>query len=331
MAQSKSYEQLTQEERDTISTLYAQRVSLSEIARRIHRNKSTISREISRNKAPIRNVYGACRAHEKAKERKKQAGKRARLKNSTIRNYVKRHLRMGWTPDQIAGSLKARYPQYKICVESIYQFVYDPEVRRVENFVPNLVRAHRIRNYRGQRKTHRKSHIPERKSILERPKTVQHRKQSGHWEADTVVARSSDAALLATVERKSRYTKLTRLNRRTAKQVRVALNRTLSQYGKHLRRTITYDNGQENVEHVIVNKTLGTKSYFCQPYHSWEKGTVENTIGIVRRTYPKKTNFDHVSAKEVKRLERKLNNTPRKVLHYRTPKEVFNQQRCTSS
>lgn len=331
MAQSKSYEQLTQEERDTIATLYAQRVSLSEIARRIHRNKSTISREISRNKAPIRNVYGACRAHEKAKERKRQAGKRARLKNSTIRNYVKRHLRMGWTPDQIAGSLKARYPQYKICVESIYQFIYDPEVRRIENFVPNLVRAHRIRNYRGQRKTHRKSHIPERKSILERSKTVQHRKQAGHWEADTVVARSSDAVLLATVERKSRYTKLTRLNRRTAKQVRVALNRTLSQYGKHLRRTITYDNGQENVEHVIVNKTLGTKSYFCQPYHSWEKGTVENTIGIVRRTYPKKTNFDHVSAKDVKRLERKLNNTPRKVLHYRTPKEVFNKQRCTSS
>ena len=331
MAQPRSYHQITQEERDTIATLYAQRVSLSEIARKLDRNKSTISREISRNKAPIRRVYGSCRAHNKAKERKIEAGQRPRLKNAFIRNYVKRHLRMEWTPEQIAGSLRVRYSQYSICVESIYRFIYDREVRRHEDFVQVLPRAHRIRNYRGQRKTHRMLRIPERISILERPESVQHRKQAGHWETDTIIARTSEAALLATVERKSRYLKLNRLNRRSSQQVRVTLNRTLSQYGKHLRRTITYDNGQENVDHMIVNKTLGTRSFFCQPYHSWEKGTVENTIGIVRRTYPKKTNFDLVSAADVKRLERKLNNTPRKVLHYQTPKEVFNQLRCTSS
>lgn len=331
MAQPKRYIQITQEERDTIAALYAQRVSLSEIARQLQRNKSTISREISRNKAPIRRVYGACRAHNKAKERKIQAGQRPRLKNAYIRNYVRRHLRMEWTPDQIAGRLPIKHPQHSICVESIYRFIYDPDVRRHEDFVPVLARAHRIRNRRGQRKTHRMPHIPERKSILERPIVVQNRKQSGHWETDTVIARSSVAALLATVERKSRYTKLAKLQRRTAQQVRITLNRTLSQYKKHLRRTITYDNGQENVEHIIVNQTLGTRSYFCQPFHSWEKGTVENTIGIVRRTYPKKTNFDLVSAADVKRLERKLNNTPRKVLHYLTPKEVFDHLRCTSS
>lgn len=331
MAQPNRYNQLTQEERDKIAFLYAQRVSLSEIARQLQRNKSTISREISRNKAPIRRVYGACRAHNQAKERKQQAGQRPRLKNPKIRNYVKRHLRMEWTPEQIAGSLRVRYPGDSICVESIYRFIYAPEIRQKENFVSKLPRAHRIRNYRGQRKTHRNPHIPERISILERPPSIQRRKQPGHWEADTVVARTSTAALLTTVERTSRYTKIARLKRRTAKQVRIAINRSLSQYDKRLRRTITYDNGQENVEHLIVNKTLGTKSYFCQPFHSWEKGTVENTIGIIRRTFPKKTNFDRVSAADVKRLERKLNNTPRKVLHYLTPKEVFNQQRCTSS
>ena len=325
MAHPRCYTQITQGERDAIAALYAQRASLSEIARRLDRNKSTISREISRNKAPIRRVYGACRADTKAKERKRQAGRRPRLKNTIIRTYVKRHLRMGWTPEQIAGRLRIKYPQHSICVESIYRFIYDPNVRRQENFVPLLVRAHRIRHRRGQRKTHRTTHIPERKSIVERPETVDHRKQAGHWETDTVIARTSQAALLATVERTSRYTKLSRLNRRTAQQVRISLNRTLSQYGKHLRRTITYDNGQENVEHVIVNKTLGTRSYFCQPFHSWEKGTVENTIGIVRRTFPKKTNFDRVSAADVKRLERKLNNTPRKILHYLTPKEVFSK------
>jgi len=325
MAQPRCYNQITLEERDTISALYAQRVSISEIARHLRRNKSTISREISRNKAPINRVYGSCRAHGKAKERKIQAGQRPRLKNAIIRNYVKQHLRMEWTPEQISGRLRIKYPEYSICVESIYRYIYDPDVRRKENFVPVLPRAHRIRNYRGQRKTHRMLRIPERISILERPEAVKKRKQAGHWETDTIIARSSKAALLATVERKSRYLKLTRLKRRSAQQVRVTLNRTLSQYRKHLRRTITYDNGQENVDHMIVNRTLGTRSYFCQPYHSWEKGTVENTIGIVRRTFPKKTNFDLVTAKDVKRLERKLNNTPRKILHYLTPKEVFDK------
>jgi IS30 family transposase len=144
MAQPKYYIQLLQEERDRIAALYAQQVSRSEIARQLQRNKSTISREITRNKAPIRNVYGACRAHNKVKDRKQQAGQRPRLKNTTIRSYVIRHLRMEWTPEQIAGRLHRKYPQHSICVESIYQFIYDPEVRRRENFVAVLPRAHRI-------------------------------------------------------------------------------------------------------------------------------------------------------------------------------------------
>src|SRR3989338_8232977 len=121
MAQPRCYNQISQEERDAIAALYAQRVSLSEIARQLYRNKSTISREISRNKAPIRRVYGACCAHNKAKERKKEAGHRPRLKNATIRNYVKQHLRMEWTPEQITGSLRIRYPGYSLCIESIYR------------------------------------------------------------------------------------------------------------------------------------------------------------------------------------------------------------------
>jgi IS30 family transposase len=230
---------------------------------------------------------------------------------------------MEWTPEQIAGRLHRKNPHMSICVESIYRFIYDPEIRRKENFVRLLPRAHRIRNRRGQRRTHREPHIPQRTSIVERPARVNTRQQAGHWETDTVIARKSQAALHVTVERKSRYTKINKLARRTAQQVRTSLNRSLAQYPTTLRRSITYDNGQENVEHIKVNKALGTRSYFCQPFHSWEKGTVENTIGIIRRTFPKKTNFDLVSRSDIKRLERKLNNTPRKILHYQTPKEVF--------
>ena len=99
-----------------------------------------------------------------------------------------------------------------------------------------------------------------------------------------------------------------------------------SLYPKTVRRTITYDNGPENVEHAAINKVLGTRSFFCEPFHSWEKATVENTIGIIRRTYPKKTNFDAVSKAAVKRVERRMNNRPRKILNCQTPREVFNQR-----
>jgi IS30 family transposase len=125
------------------------------------------------------------------------------------------------------------------------------------------------------------------------------------------------------VERKSRLTKLAKLKRKTAAAMRVAINRRLSRFPKRLRRTLTYDNGSENVEHVRVNRTVGTRSYFCQPFHSWEKGSVENVAGLVRRTYPKRTNFDTIPSREVKRLEVLLNQRPRKCLGFHTPLETI--------
>jgi IS30 family transposase len=325
MAPIRQYNQLSLDERDHIAVYRAQGLSLCEIARRLKRNKGTISRELRRNKAPIYDAYGACRAQKQAKKRKHEAGQRPRLKNGRIRAYVKRHLRLGWSPEQIAGRLHQRHPEMSICVESIYCYIYDFRTRCQENFVPYLVRAHRRRLLRGHRHTHREPHIPERISILERPNSVNARRQFGHWETDTVIARTSHAALSVIVERTSRLTKIHKLPRRTARHVRSALTRSLSHYPRHVRRTITYDNGQENVEHALVNKVLGTRSFFCEPFHSWEKATVENTIGIIRRTYPKKTNFDKVTKADIKRLERRLNNRPRKILNYKTPREVFNR------
>ena len=326
MAQQEHYHQLSFEERDRIAVYRAQAFSLSEIARRLQRNKGTISRELKRNRAPVYDAYGACIAEKRARDRKRQAGQRPRLKTNFIRTYVKGHLRRGWTPEQIVGSLRRRHRQMNLCVESIYRFIYDPRTRREENFVPYLVRAHKRRLLRGHRHTHRELHIPERISILERPRIVDRRCQLGHWESDTVIARGSQSVLSVSVERVSRLTKITKLPQRTAKNLRIALARSLSHYPPRARRTITYDNGQENVEHFKLNKILGTRSYFCEPFHSWEKATVENTIGIIRRTYPKKTNFDAIPKEAIKRLERTLNNRPRKILHYRTPREVFTKR-----
>jgi IS30 family transposase len=319
-----SYRHLSLGERDTLARLWAQGCSLGEIASSLGRNKATISRELQRNGTQIRKLYGAAQAHQRACIRKVQSGHRARLKNDYIRAYVRQQLLNGWSPELIAGRLRKlpKKPQ-RICLESIYRFVYDPTIRRQENLVPYLARAHKRRLAWGHRHTHRDPHIPERISICHRPTAVGRRRQVGHWENDSVMARASRAAVNVLVERTTRLTKLSRLPQRTARATSIAIVRSLSHLPSHWRRTITYDNGAENVEHQRTNNKLHTASFFCEPFHSWEKGTVENTIGLVRRFFPKKTNFDRVSVKELKRIERWLNNRPRKVLHYDTPRERY--------
>ena len=322
MAQT-TYLQLSLVERDQLALLRAQHLSLGAIAKRLGRDKSTISRELRRNRALVYNAYGGGSAHRRAQQRKRRAGHRPRLKHPTIRGYMRRKLKAGWSPEQIAGRLPERFPALHISHEAIYQYIYLPQTRKTENLVPFLARAHKRRQIKGHRHTHRDPHIPERISIHERPMVVQQRQQLGHWESDGVIARNSTAALHVIVERKTLLTKITKLPRCTARATRAALNRRLSHYPQHARRTITYDNGKENVKHQRVNKVLGTKSFFCEPYHSWEKGTVENTIGLIRRVFPKKTKFDAISTAQIKHLERRLNNRPRKLLNYKTPSEAF--------
>ena len=271
----------------------------------------------------IYNAYGGGSAHRRAELRKREAGRRPRLKHAKIRSYVKRKLRTGWSPEQIAGRLPQQQPGLQISHEAIYQYIYSFTTRRVENLVSCLARAHKRRQLKGHRHTHREPHIPERISILRRPEVVKHRRQLGHWESDTVIARHSQAALHVMVERKTRLTKISKLVGCTAQATSATINRRLSHHPHRARRTITYDNGKENVQHIHVNNVLGTRSFFGEPYHSWEKGTVENTIGLIRRVFPKKTKFDNISVAHIKKLERQLNNRPRKSLHYKTPKEVF--------
>jgi IS30 family transposase len=319
----KHYTHLSPEERDDIAILRAQGTPLNDIAYKLNRPKSTISRELRRNRSAVYNVYTAYRAQERATERKSIAHQRPRLKNDTIRRYVRRKLKLGWSPEQIAGRLGIDSPGLSISHEAIYQYLYDNRVRRSEDLVPCLARAHRRRQLKDHRHTHKSLHIPQRISINDRPASVETRSEFGHWETDSVISRQSPAALNVIVERKSRFTIITKLTQKSAQQTRTALTRTLSRFPRHARRTITYDNGSENVEHLRANMVLGTQSYFCNPYSSWEKGTNENTIGLIRRVYPKKTNFNHVSQTDVKTLQRRLNNRPRKCLSYKTPCEVF--------
>ena len=319
----KTYTHLSPEERDEIAVLFAQGISLNNIAIRLRRSVSTISREREGNGSPIYDVYHAHRAQQRAAERKSNAHRRPRLKNSAIRRYVTSMVKQGWSPEQITGRLSTDYPRLSISHEAIYQYLYDRNVRQRQDLVPYLARAHKRRQRKGHRHTHRSSHIPHRIGIDDRPQHILNRKQFGHWETDAVVSRKSAAALNVTVERKSRFTIITKMHRKSAQYTRRALTRALGRVPVDARRTITYDNGSENVEHRQVNDVLGTRSYFCNPYHSWEKGTDENTIGLIRRVFPKKTDFSSVSRSEIKTLERRLNNRPRKCLSFKTPLEVF--------
>ena len=322
----KTYRQLNPNERDILAILKSKGKSLREIAVVLKRSPSTLSRELKRNAPPVyTGYYLAHKAQDRANKRKHESHRRQRLKNESLRRYVEKRLRLGWSPELIAGRLAIEHPELSISHEAIYQWVYQDAT----HLILSLVRAHRKRKHRGYSRKHKKSHIPGRISIKERPNAVDKRLRIGHWETDTVTCRKSYQAVQVTVERKARYSKVAKLKAKSARAMSIALTRRLSRYPSKLRLSITYDNGPENAEHMRTNKILGTRSYFCEPFHSYERGSVENTIGLVRRFLPKKTNLAKISQAHLSKIEHWLNNRPRKCLGFKTPAEIFKAECCT--
>ncbi len=322
----KTYEHLDTNERDLLAVLKSKGKSLREIAQILKRSPSTLSRELKRNAPPVyTGYYLPHKAQERADKRNCESHRRPRLKSDSVRQYVEKHIRLGWSPELIAGRLAIEHPRLSISHEAIYQWIY----QEAPHLILSLVRAHRKRKHRGYSRKHKTSHIPERTSIRERPKAVLKRLHIGHWETDTISCRKSYQAVQVTVERKARYAQVAKLKTKSARAMSIALTRRLSRYPRELRLSITYDNGPENAEHIRTNKILGTCSYFCEPFHSYERGTVENTIGLVRRFLPKKTNLAKISQVHLSKIEYWLNNRPRKCLGFKTPAEVFDAECCT--
>lgn len=319
----KHYKQLSGEERDKIALLRAKGFKIREIARRLKRNPSTLSRELKRNKSPTYDVYLAHRAQQRAAQRKYISVQRERIRDKRIQRYIMKKLKLRWSPELISNTVPGIIPGASISPEAVYQFVYDSPLGKQYNLKHYLVRAHRLRKARGYSRKHTKSHIPQRVSIDKRPKQIAKRTQPGHWESDAIVSRKSKAAIAVMLERKSRKVKLAKLPAKTSRHFKNALTRRLSHYPEHMRKTITYDNGSENVQHMNINKVLGTQSYFCNPFHSWEKGSVENVIGLVRIFLPKSTDFATITKERLQRIENLINERPRKCLGYKTPNEDF--------
>jgi len=299
------------------------------IAERLGRDYSVIKREIARNSSPHL-PYLASRAQEYADRRKRNTNKRKleKWQNAGLKEYVEEKLREGLSPEQIAGRLKEASPEsVKYCkdtsvsYEAIYQYVYSGD-GRFGGLYRKLRRKQKKRQRRFDRKPH-KELIPDRISIHERPKIATDRKRFGDWETDSVIFSKQRSVLSVQYERKMRLCRLKKVADKTALESETAIQRHLSRLPKYLRKSITRDNGLENVLHIETERLFGIPSYFCDTYSSWQKGGVENLNGLIREYFPKKCSFDDVTDEEVLAVQEKLNDRPRKSLHYLTPNEVF--------
>lgn len=319
----KQYNQITADERDKIAVYLAGGFNYSDIARMLGRDRSSIMREINRNGSKQYRVYTSMYADRRSMERKSTANRHARLKDPFIRDYVHIKLKEQWTPELIAGRLNQDHSEWSISHEAVYQYIYEdaPELKKY------LPRSHRARRKRKTSRANSVNRIPERVSIDQRPQQANDRIQFGHWEADTAVSRQSLASLAILAERVSRLTKLKKIDHNNAKDFSKAIIARLVSVVPTKLKTITYDNGKENMNHQSINASLGTQSFFCNPYHSWEKGSVEQIVGLVRRYLPKKTDFAKVSDDQIAYIEHQLNSRPRKCLNFRTPYEVFSLTR----
>lgn len=319
------YHQLTLEERIEAYALASKGLSLRRIASILNRSHTTLSREWKRNNHQTYG-YRPTWAHNTACERSTIQHCKARLKNQQVFRYVREKLSLHWSPEQIAGRLPIDYPGQSIHHETIYRYIYHDLQARWDKLWQYL-RFHRYRRLKQANGRKVKAEkIDAIVRITDRPISALFREKTGHWETDNMIGRVSDKSVIsAIVERKTRFTLLRLLSDKTAQTKAKSVVESLDNYPFRLRRTVTVDNGAENRNHRFVTEEIGTPVYFCNPYHSWEKGTVENTIGRVRQFLPKRKSLDEVSSEAVKAIEEQLNSTPRKCLGFKTPLEAITE------
>jgi IS30 family transposase len=314
---------LTLMERERIFGWLHEATSLREIARMLDRSHTSIVREVQRNRNQNTGEYLPCVAQEKAEKRERLQREKAPLKCPEIYLYVRRKLRMGWSPEVIAGCLPHDLPGQKIDDETIYRYIYTPAKHPNEKLFEHLALHRRKRLKKHGRKV-TSARIPGRIGIEERPEAVAVREEFGHGETDLMEGIRSDKPVVhVTVERKTKYIQLQLLRNKTAKAKSQAV---ISNQKEVPLKTMTTDNGRENTDH----QSWGVPTYFTTPYHSWEKGTIENTIGRLRRYLPKKTSISTLTQEELRYIQYEMNNTPRKCLQFQTPAQALSREQTNT-
>ena len=321
------YHHFSTEERYVISHLAIAGFSLREIGRRIQRHHTSISREIARNRPTYADdaVYWYDAAEFFAKPRRHKP-RHHRRRHERLLTYVMTRLKADWSPEVISGRLKTDHPddtQMRISSEAIYRWIY-LDSRNKGDLFHHLRRRHKYRR-RQRRYGFGRRFIPGRVSIDERPPIVAARERFGDWEGDSVEGGKGKGGLMTHVERKSRYLIAAKLQDKKAESMALESIKGFRKIPRALRSTLTLDNGKEFSRFKEIEARTGLAVYFADPYAAWQRGTNENTNGLLRFYFPKGTDFRHISEKEVALVVKKLNNRPRKCLNYQTPYEVYRQ------
>jgi len=323
----KKHTRLTIKERVQIETLFNELHSKSYIAKTLNRARSTIGREINKWVINKEDKYDAELAHWNAKD--DYANKRNRDKISThslLRFFVYKGLLSNWTPEQISGRIKELYPDdpiMSISHEAIYRHIYTrPQASLNKKLIKLLVRK-KTRRIPSKKRRGTGSKILNQVSIDSRPKHIDLREEVGHWEGDLVIGKNHKSAIGTIVERKTRFTLILKLSSKKAEEVAEVFSKMLNKLNSEFKKSMTYDNGIEMARHEKITKNTGMKIYFAHPYSSWERGTNENTNGLIRRYLPKGTNFNEISENKLQIIQTKLNNRPRKIIGYKTPIEMM--------
>lgn len=325
----KNYKRLSLNEREEISRGLAQNCSLNEIAKTLSRSVSTISREVaagSCNKYTYRAGQAQRRAERNARKRKKDKFLlNGRLK---LKRYIHKKLRKKWSPVQIAKELEKDYPKdmtMRIAPETIYTYLYVLPRGSLKKELLSCLRQNRKRRHKQSRGVKMERKIEDMLSIEERPKEVANRIIPGHWEGDLIIGKNNRSALGTLVERATRTTILVPVKNREAETVAKAFAKEVKKLPQQMKLSLTYDQGREMASHKLFTKITGVKIYFAHPRSPWERGTNENTNGLIRQFFPKGTDFNKVSRYEIKKAQDLLNGRPRQALDFQKPYEVFNQ------
>jgi transposase, IS30 family len=311
-----TYKRVTAGERTLIHRWKQEGCGIREIARRLMRSASTISREILRNTG-FRD-YRPKQAQAAATARALRAGPRRFTEE--VRLDAEARIKEGWTPDMIGNRARTEGRAW-VSKETIYTHVYG-DAKRGGTLWKHLPRAKRKRHRRGPRLEGRgRGQIPNQRSIDTRPAVVETRQSVGHWEGDLINGASQTGNLVTLVERNTRFALIGRTDSKEAREVLNEIYRLFGTLPSKACLTTTFDNGKEFALHEEMAKTLSMDVFFAHPYHSWERGTNENTNGLIRRLHPKKSSFAGIGQEELHRIDRFVNDRPRKCLGWLTPRE----------
>jgi len=322
----KKYQRFDLPEREELSRCLSMNYSYRQIATLLHRSPSTVYREIFRknlNRISYRAIYAQKWAQYSAQKSRRP---RKLDKNQKLQEVVVGHLALRWSPEQIAKRLKILYPNdmaMRISHETIYAYIYVyPRKHLKRQLLYHLRRQHK---YRYVRDKARKKCCPiqDYVSIDERPVEVNSRKIAGHWEGDLIQGSMNKSAIGTLVERKTRLTLIVKLKHKDASSVRQAFAHKLNRLPNALKKSLTYDQGQEMAEHKMFTRDTKIQVYFAHPHSPWERGTNENTNALIRDFFKTGTDFSRVTTKRLKHVEDLLNDRPRKALGFYTPREIF--------